>query len=37
MALDAAITLGIIDTMESYIAAHRPKPEIRHLLDLSYD
>lgn len=37
MALDAVIMIGVIDTMESYIAAHRPKPEIRHQLDLSYE
>lgn len=37
MALDISKTLGIIETMENYISKVRPKPEIRHLLDIGYE
>jgi hypothetical protein len=37
MALDVLQSVEIIETMENYISKVRPKPEIRNLLDLSYE
>ena len=37
MALDITKSLSIIETMENYISRVRPKPEIRHQLDIGYE
>ena len=36
MAIDIFQTLNVIETMENYLTKHRPPPEIRDKLDLSY-
>ena len=37
MTLDITKSLDIIETMENYIAKVRPRPEIRHQLDIGYE
>ncbi len=37
MILDITKSLDIIETMENYIAKVRPRPEIRHHLDIGYE
>jgi hypothetical protein len=37
MALDIIKSVDIIETMENYISSVRPKPEIRHQIDLNYE
>jgi hypothetical protein len=37
MPLDITISVEIIETMENYISKVRPRPEIRHLLDINYE
>jgi len=37
MALDISKSVDIIETMENYITKVRPRPEIRHQLDIGYE
>jgi len=37
MALDITKSVDIIETMENYITKVRPRPDIRHKLDLGYE
>ncbi len=37
MALDISKSLDIIETLENYIVKVRPRPEIRHQLDIGYE
>jgi hypothetical protein len=37
MALDITKSVEIIETMENYIAKARPRPEIRHQVDIGYE
>jgi len=37
MAFDIKKSVDIIETMENYIAKVRPRPEIRHQLDIGYE
>lgn len=37
MALDITKSVDIIETMENYISKVRPRPEIRHQLDIGYE
>ena len=37
MTLDITKSVDIIETMENYLVKVRPKPEIRHQLDIGYE
>jgi hypothetical protein len=37
MALDITKSVDIIEAMENYVAKVRPRPEIRHELDIGYE